>query len=703
MTARFLRLRDFGLVALVICACLPLHLPAAFAENIHLFEDNADSIGIVIGNKSYKQTVPVDFAHNDADAMREFLSGSLGFRDNNIFVVKDATLNEFNQVFGSDRNPQSGRLWRAVKEGRSNVFVYFSGHGVPDLQTRQPFLLPSDGNPNQGESGVSLDTLYRNLELVKRKIGPNRQVVVMIDACFTGETGRRGETLLAVSAPGFTPAKPRTGSDIIKLIATSAASPANWDQENKLGLFTSRFLLGVAGLARASDSKPELTWTDLRRFVIEKVAESARRDTGREQVPEIDEASIVFKADGPVPAIQRGYGRVRDEADWRAAEVANNATAYESYIARCGTSCAFKEKALGALSAKRNAGAATADAANWQKLSALDRYQEYLDGCGAVCAYRDIAERYLAENDPNRDPRVKRCDQLAGAGFDSDRPREVRRVCLAQIDAKIAISSCREAAEVFPKIRRLQFQLGRAYAAARQYNEAASAYRKAVALGSAGALNSLATLHENGDGVPKSLPEAERLYRLGAEAGGATAMANLGRLLEYGIAGRKDVSEAAKWYKRCADAGDPFCATKYANMILSRVPGVEGDGVQAILMVRKSSDAGEPMAMTTMAYVIDNGFSAAAGVGGTALDYLKRALRRGEVGAIAVSTPAVFNRLKPETRIGLQRHLLSAGAYSGPADGQLNPAFIQALKRFASEQEKAVKESDFAEAGESCS
>ena len=77
---------------------------------------------------------------------------------------------------------QGGRLWRNVVEGRSNVFVYYSGHGVPDLVSRQPFLLPHDGDPNFAESGYPLETLYRNLELVKQKIGATRQVVVMVDA-----------------------------------------------------------------------------------------------------------------------------------------------------------------------------------------------------------------------------------------------------------------------------------------------------------------------------------------------------------------------------------------------------------------------------------------------------------------------------------------------------------------------------------------
>ena len=135
--------------AAALLTMLSLALPARAAPDPAPFADNADSVAVVIGNRSYKQTVPVDFAHTDADAIRAYLIERLGYRESNVFVLKDATLNEFNQVFGTERNPQSGRLWRNVREGRSNVFVYYSGHGVPDLATKQPFLLPEDGNPNR--------------------------------------------------------------------------------------------------------------------------------------------------------------------------------------------------------------------------------------------------------------------------------------------------------------------------------------------------------------------------------------------------------------------------------------------------------------------------------------------------------------------------------------------------------------------------
>jgi TPR repeat protein len=674
---------------------------AASAQTMPLAADNGDSIAIVIGNKDYKQTVPVDFAHNDADAMKTYLTRTLGFRESNIFMLKDATLNEFNQMFGTEKNPQSGQLWRAAQEGKSNIFVFYSGHGVPDLQTKQPFLLPADGNPNQAESGYLLETLYRNLDLVKQKVGDTRQVIVMIDACFTGETGRKGETLLAVSAPGFAPAAPKSGPGVIKLLATSAASPANWDEEAQLGLFTSRFLMGAAGLADATAAN-EVEWAALKTFVVDGVRDQARRESGREQVPEIDDAPLILKVDGPVPAIEKRYSSARDEANWRKAEADGSKAALEAYVARCAGQCGYKDKAMALLGAQRDQGAAQDDEAAWLRLSKEEKFQDYLDGCNGICAYRAIAESYLAANDPNRDPRVKQCDQLAGAGYDPDRPKEIRRVCGAQMDVPAAITACEGAAKAFPKLRRLSHQLGRAYDNSERYEEALVAYTAAADQGHAAALNNIATLNEYGQGVPKSLKKAQEIYLKSAEAGSVIGMSNLARFYEYGLAGKKSAVEAAKWYKTCADAGDPFCRTKYANMIIAKIPGVEGDGLGAILMIRQAADQGETMALATMASMVDQGFGSQAGVSKPAIDYLKLALKRGERGVTAITVPAVYGTFSDKTRTGLQQHLKSKGAFKGPTNGKLTPDFVAALKRFAKEEEKRSTDADFAVASESC-
>jgi hypothetical protein len=78
----------------------------AVAEQNPVFEDNSDSVAVVIGKKNYRQTVSVDFAHNDADAIKEYLLRFLGFPKSNVMVVKDVTLSELLQIFGSKRSPR---------------------------------------------------------------------------------------------------------------------------------------------------------------------------------------------------------------------------------------------------------------------------------------------------------------------------------------------------------------------------------------------------------------------------------------------------------------------------------------------------------------------------------------------------------------------------------------------------------------------
>lgn len=673
--------------AFLIAALLWLGLisPAVAQTSPTTFSDNAESIAVVVGNRSYKQTSTVDFAHHDAEAIKAWLIGALGFREQNVLLLKDATLGELTQMFGSEANPQGGRLWRSAVEGRSNVFVYYSGHGVPDLATRQPFLLPQDGNPNASESGYALQTLYRNLELVRQKIGPQRQLVVMIDACFTGETGRKGESLLAVSAPGFTPARPRTGGAIVKLVATSGTTPANWDERQKLGLFTSRFLMGAAGLAGpagASEAGP-LAWSDLQRYLKDSVEAAARRDSGREQVPEIDQALLALPVAQPVPAVARAVALARDEAAWQRAKADGERSALEAYVARCGETCQYREAAMALLLEKRRSNEAVADEQSWQRLSAAGQYEDYLKGCGAVCAYRALAEGYLGRSDASRDPRVQNCDELAGDPADPDRREGVKGAKFGRIDARAAIAACRQAAEAQPQLRRLAYQLGRAYDKAERYREALAAYGKAADAGSAAAMNNLGALHENGQGSKVDLQKAFALYERSANAGSIIAMSNVGRMLQYGRGRPRDEAQALRWYQKAAEAGDAFSIGKLVPAYLEGRPGFPRNPQKGFDLFRRAADKGDPIAMATMAALIDNGFGSYF-PGMSALQMLTKALQQGEAGAAAVSATEVSEqKLKPETVRALQRATQKADHYSGAIDGRFNPVFVRALDGYA--------------------
>jgi TPR repeat protein len=651
--------------------------PEAPAEGASaLLADNSASVAVVIGNKDYRQTVPVDFAHNDAAAMRDYLVGTLGFREENVILLQDATLSEMVQVFGSEAQPQAGRLWRAVEPGASNVWVFYSGHGVPDMGSGQPFLLPADGDPNSPASGFPLDTLYRNLALVKERVGEGREVVVMIDACFTGETGR-GESLLAVSAPGFVPAAPRSGDGLVKLVATSGAAPANWDEELGLGLFTSRFLMGAGGLA---DSEGPVEWDALGAYLAESVEAAARRDSGRPQVPEITPAALLLPPGEPVAPVAEAVALGRDEAAWEAAR--GSRAALERYVAECD-GCGHRDEALLLLASGSEDEAREADRAEWERLSALGDHQAYLDGCGAVCAYRDVAQAYLSAGDPSKDPRVARCDALAASMTDLDRPEGVAGVPFDRLDGHAALAACEEAVRAFPDERRLHAQVGRALDRLGRYGEAMEAYQRGADMGSMSALGGIAVLHENGEGVPPSPETAFPLYLEAAEGGNVTAMTNAARMLEYGRGTTQDVAAAIQWYQRAAEAGDTFSMTKLVPYYVEGGPGIEQDPEAGFALFQKAIEGGDPMAMATVAVLIDNGFGEWF-PGRDAPGLVLEALSTGEPGLSAVvATTAGPQQLSPGTVRAVQEAVTASGHYDGEIDGAFNPLFIRALDAYA--------------------
>ncbi len=118
-----------GMLAAVVFAH-PLGASPSAAENRY-------GVAVIIGNKTYKGRTPaVDFAHNDADAMKRFVIERLGYRPGNIIDLRDASKGEIETVFGSEKN-HKGRLFNWVRAGKSDVIVFYSGHGVPGLKDRR--------------------------------------------------------------------------------------------------------------------------------------------------------------------------------------------------------------------------------------------------------------------------------------------------------------------------------------------------------------------------------------------------------------------------------------------------------------------------------------------------------------------------------------------------------------------------------------
>lgn len=244
---------------------------------------NQNAVAVVIGNKNYiNPTVPpVDFAINDASVVRDYLKKTFGYDSINVIYETDATQSKFISIFGTEKY-YKGKLYNYVKEGQSDVFVYYSGHGAPDPESKQGYFLPVDCDPSMvALTGYSLNTFYENLSKINYK-----SLTVVIDACFSG-TSDRG-TLLKNVSPIFISIDNPVISKENASVFTSANGDqvSSWYPEKKHSLFTYYFLKGIKGEAN-SDNDNTITVGEIEKYVLDNVPYMARRLNNREQTPQV--------------------------------------------------------------------------------------------------------------------------------------------------------------------------------------------------------------------------------------------------------------------------------------------------------------------------------------------------------------------------------------------------------------------------------
>ena len=236
--------------------------------------EDPNKIAVIIGVEEYKYAPPADYANRDATVFYEYARKVLGVPERNIYIRtnEDATKGEFDKIFGRD-----GWLARRIEKGKSVVYVYFSGHGAPDIRTKKPYIIPYDIDPNYASSAFSLEELYSSLSSLSAK-----SAYIFIDACFSGVA--RGEEMLLASAKAFTVVPlPKIPEGVCIFTASEGSQIASAYKEKKHGLFTYFLLKGLKGESD-EDRDGRLTVGELYRYIRENVEREARY-MDREQTP----------------------------------------------------------------------------------------------------------------------------------------------------------------------------------------------------------------------------------------------------------------------------------------------------------------------------------------------------------------------------------------------------------------------------------
>ena len=222
----------------------------------------------------------VEYALNDAKTIKQYVMNRLGYQGQNIIYIENATKADFERVFGTENIPQ-GKLYNYVKAKQSDVFIYYSGHGAPDIKNQKAYFMPSNSDPNYIQiDGYALEVFYKNLNQL-----PAKSVTVVLDACFSG--GSQQGILLSNASPMYIYTEMHFSGNKINLLTSATGSQiASWYSEGNHSLFTYYFLRAIRGESDV-DSDRNITLEEVKSFLDEHVPYMARRLYGREQTPVI--------------------------------------------------------------------------------------------------------------------------------------------------------------------------------------------------------------------------------------------------------------------------------------------------------------------------------------------------------------------------------------------------------------------------------
>jgi hypothetical protein len=234
-----------------------------------------DAVALVIGISKYRdEGVPrVQYARHDAEIMAAYLEavGRVSRLKIKLLTDEGATYSDLSAYVEE-------WLPRRVSKN-TTVFVYYAGHGTPNLATGKAFLLPYDGHADFQNKLYPLERLYENLDRL-----PAKEVVVMLDSCFSGATGR------SVLPTGARPVGIMIENQVLaskKLAVLSASTgtqmSSNYDKEQH-GLFTYFLLKGLRGEAD-SDVSGTVEVLEIYDYVSKKVASVASEELNRDQTP----------------------------------------------------------------------------------------------------------------------------------------------------------------------------------------------------------------------------------------------------------------------------------------------------------------------------------------------------------------------------------------------------------------------------------
>ncbi|MEM7550070.1 MAG: caspase family protein [Bacteroidota bacterium] len=229
---------------------------------------------LIVGNEDYSsfQTdlsdeIDVDFAKRDASVFKEYANKTLGIPETNITLLTNATAGQMRQSLAKLNTLAS------KTQGKAELYFYYAGHGLPNEQTKEPYLIPVDVSGTNVQYGIKLTDVYAKLTE-----HPTEKVTVFLDACFSG--GARNQGLVAARGVRVKPKENSLDGKLIVFSASSGDQSSLPYKQKGHGMFTYHLL------KKLQDSRGNLTYSQLSDYLKEKVSLESVLINSKEQDPQ---------------------------------------------------------------------------------------------------------------------------------------------------------------------------------------------------------------------------------------------------------------------------------------------------------------------------------------------------------------------------------------------------------------------------------
>ena len=235
-----------------------------------------DRVALIIGIENYSNTPKASYANLDAEFFYEYAKNSFGVKDENIKLLINEEANLIDTLSVLNK-----WLPGKIKKDKTELIVYFAGHGLASMDGKELYLLPQDGDSDLiARTGISRTELFESITKHLPK-----STIIFLDTCYSG-VSRDEKTLLASARP-------------VRIVANDQDTPNNFtifsasqlDQissglkEVKHGIFSYYLMKGLEGKADTNKDK-KITNGELLAYMDENVSQKAS-ELGRQQNPSL--------------------------------------------------------------------------------------------------------------------------------------------------------------------------------------------------------------------------------------------------------------------------------------------------------------------------------------------------------------------------------------------------------------------------------